>query len=162
MDIKRLYELLSYNPLTGIITWKVNRSNQIVAGVKAGYMHRSGRFCIEIEGKEYKSAIIAWALHYGVWPTSIVDHKDRDNANGKIDNLRLATKQQNCTNTKIYSNNKSGYRGVSYAPCGKWKAYIRINKKPKHLGVFSTPAEASAAYEKAALELYGEFVGELK
>ncbi len=159
--IEELKRLLWYNPETGNIYWRVSRSNQIREGAAAGTVHRSGRICIEINGIEYKAAVIAWALYYGEWPTSIVDHEDRDNANDRILNLRLASKQQNCANTKIYSNNKSGYRGVSYAPGGKWKAYIRIGKKPKHLGVFDTPQEASAAYEKAAKEIYGAFVGQL-
>jgi hypothetical protein len=40
---------------------------------------------------------------------------------------------------------------------GKWIAQICINGKKKHLGLFSTPELAYAAYCKAALEYHGKF-----
>lgn len=52
------------------------------------------------------------------------------------------------TNSKIYGNNKSGYRGV-YRRGKFWVAQIRINKVAKYLGTYDTPEEASVAYEKA-------------
>lgn len=161
ISLIRLKELLEYNPYTGIFTWKIARSNQILAGTIAGTTHLKGYSIIEVEGIQYKASILAWFYFYGQWPHKIVDHKDRDNSNDRITNLRLASKEENTANTKLYRNNKSGFRGVSYAPGGKWKAYIRINGRPKHLGVFDTPEEASEAYTTAAKEIYGDFVGEL-
>lgn len=40
---------------------------------------------------------------------------------------------------------------------GKFYAMINIDKRPVYLGSFDTPEEAGAAYQRAALELHGEF-----
>lgn len=163
MKIERLKELLSYNPETGIITWNTFRNNQVNAGDIAGYVHVKGYICIEVEHSEYKAHIIAWALYYGIWPVSLIDHKDRDKSNNRITNLREATKQQNCTNTKLYKNNRSGHRGVAFdKKSGKWRAYIRVNKKIKHLGFYKTAEEAGKVWAAFALDVYGDFTGQLK
>lgn len=41
--------------------------------------------------------------------------------------------------------------------CSKYRAFISINGKNKHLGMFTTPEAAHAAYCAAALERFGEF-----
>jgi hypothetical protein len=58
---------------------------------------------------------------------------------------------------KRQKNNRLGIKGVSLRNSGKYCAVIQINGKTKYLGVFTTAAEASAAYAAAALERHGEF-----
>lgn len=49
----------------------------------------------------------------------------------------------------------SGYRGVQ--ACGdRWGAEIKYNLQRRSLGFFNTAEEAAFAYDKAALDLYGE------
>ena len=55
--------------------------------------------------------------------------------------------------------NPSGFRGV-YRHGARYKAAISAHGVFRHLGVFDTPEEASAVYEAAARELYGEFYSE--
>ena len=55
--------------------------------------------------------------------------------------------------------NPSGFRGV-YRHGARYKAVISALGVSRHLGVFDRPEEASAAYEAAARELYGEFYSE--
>ena len=84
------------------------------------------------------------------------DHIDGNGLNNRRNNLRLATKAQNNRNRKINASSKSGYKGVDYKK-NKWRARISDGQRSIHLGYFSTPEEAYAAYCEAAKEIHGEF-----
>ena len=87
-----------------------------------------------------------------------VDHIDGDGLNNRRNNLRLATNAQNQFNQRMRSDNKSGYRGVSFRKSdGTWTAQIKANGRRHYLGIYKTPEEAHAAYCKASAELHGEF-----
>lgn len=49
----------------------------------------------------------------------------------------------------------SPYSGVFRMKSGRYTSYIKIDRKRKHLGVFSSADEAAIAYDIKALELYG-------
>ena len=94
-----------------------------------------------------------FAYHNGYLP-KVVDHKDRNKNNNKIENLREANKSLNEANTGIRKNNTSGYKGVSfYKRINKYRAYLKC----KHIGLFDTAEEAAKAYNDAALKAYGEY-----
>lgn len=60
-------------------------------------------------------------------------------------------------NKTLYSNNTSGYQGVTWDKERKrWKASIWVEGKLKNLGKFKCRHEAARAYNKAALEFHGE------
>lgn len=91
----------------------------------------------------------------------IVDHINRNGLDNRRENLRITSYAINRLNSKLSSNNTSGFKGVYYSkPNKKWWAALgsRIDGKltMKCLGTFSTPEEASAAYQKAVREKYGE------
>jgi hypothetical protein len=97
-----------------------------------------------------------WVLIHGEWPSLFVDHKDRDTTNDKIDNLRQATRTQNHGNSKVRSDNTSGFKGVW--PVGnRYRAKITVGQKDIHIGYFDTVQQAHEAYMKAAREYFGEF-----
>lgn len=74
------------------------------------------------------------------------------------DNCRWATPQQNIMNRRKTIKNKSGFKGVSPRPSGRWRSAIRKNGKDYVLGnSFKTKEEAATAYDKKAKELFGEF-----
>ena len=69
-----------------------------------------------------------------------IDHIDHNTLNNAFENLRVVTNQVNQFNNHVakgYSWNKR---------LGKWEAYIRVNRKRKHLGYFDTEEAARAAY----------------
>lgn len=90
--------------------------------------------------------------------TGKVDHYDRNGLNNQKYNLRFATKSQQMQNRRMHSNNKSGYKGVSWNRYyKKWQVFLRDNKKPIGLGLFDSKYEAAKAYDRKAREIYGEF-----
>jgi len=93
-------------------------------------------------------------------PKILVDHKDRNGLNCQRDNIRVATVQQNCFNTKVHKDSKTGYKGVTYnKKTNKYSAVIFYNKTKYNLGTFLTAYQAMCAYNKKAEELHGEFAG---
>ena len=91
-------------------------------------------------------------------PKIQVDHINGNKLDNRKENLRLATPQQNSSNIGIRKNNKSGYKGVCWSKRDKkWIASIYKNNKKQYLGCFDDIVEAVRAYDRAALELFGEF-----
>lgn len=86
----------------------------------------------------------------------VVDHIDRNGLNNQKENLRLCTRQQNNCNSKKRWNNQSGYKGVHKACKGYWEAAISVNGKII-TAQFKSAREAALAYDKMAIEHYGEF-----
>ena len=96
-------------------------------------------------------------LHQFILSSSNIDHKDRDGLNCQKSNLRPCTKSQNAMNQKIQSGCSSKYKGVSVRKNGRISAKIKINQKQIGLGDFKTEELAALAYNKKAVELFGEF-----
>jgi len=83
----------------------------------------------------------------------MVDHIDGDGLNNQRSNLRPATRQQNSCNKKAIRNK---YKGV-YIFRNYYMSNITYNKKNIHLGQFNTQEAAAEAYNKKAIELFGEY-----
>ncbi len=122
-------------------------------GKRVGGPNGDGRWKTVIKNKYYYLHRLIWIYHFGDTDL-LIDHKDRDVANNRIENLREATPTQSSCNRLEY--NASGFRGVDRSN-NKWRAKIRFNNKFYHIGYFDTPEEASLAYKKKALELHQEF-----
>jgi hypothetical protein len=87
-----------------------------------------------------------------------VDHINVNPLDNRRENLRIATHTQNQCNKTKYSNNTSGFKGVSFhKKAQKFNARISIDGKRKHIGLFATAAAAHEAYKKAAVKYHGEF-----
>lgn len=88
-----------------------------------------------------------------------IDHKDMNSLNNQRGNLREATHQENMRNKGLRSDNKTGYKGVTYAnQQKKYKASICLIKGEKlHLGYYNTPEEAAREYDRVALSYFKEF-----
>lgn len=87
-----------------------------------------------------------------------VDHRNNDPLDNRRENLRLCTNAENQRNRGAASNSRSGLKGVSWHRQGaKWQAQIEVNGRKIHLGLFQNYADASQAYDQAAIKHHGEF-----
>ena len=88
----------------------------------------------------------------------LVDHANHDCLDNRRSNLRLCTKAGNMANSRKFKGTSSRYKGVSWdKPCGKWRAQIQSGGKQRYLGIFDDAREAASVYDKAAVELFGEY-----
>lgn len=154
---EQLKEFLSYDPDTGLFVWVVTKGNKSISSV-AGTTVRGGYIRIGISGKHYLAHRLAWLYVYGEFPTKYLDHINGVTNDNRVENLREATNQENQYNQGVCRVNKSGYKGVSWnKKVGKWVASGYANSKSIFLGYFSTPEEASKAYNDYAKKHHGEF-----
>ena len=154
IDINHLKEWLSYDPATGVFTWRKYRRN-IKLGDVAGCINQKGYLYIGFQGKLYRANRLAWFYVHGVMPKGQVDHIDGDKLNNRISNLRDVDGFVNQQNRKGGNKNASSkYLGVSFhKQSKKWLAQIWF-RKHKYIGLYDTEEEAHQAYlaEKSVLE----------
>lgn len=97
-------------------------------------------------------------MHQQILGTKWVDHKNHATLDNRRCNLRPTTPTQNLGNSRRRSDNLSGYKGVSWDnQRGQWRADVQINRRRFYLGHFLNPAVAARAYDRAAVEKFGEF-----
>lgn len=169
IDAGQVRALLFYDAQTGVLVWnmrpvRADRQrtdktwNRCFAGKAAGTITSCGYVRIKLLGKKYMAHVLAWVWMTGEFPINEIDHKDTIKSNNKWDNLRIASHSQNQANSRAYSNNKSGIKGVYWYPrSSRWIAQIKVSGRTKTLGYFGSSDEARAAYADAAKKHFGEF-----
>lgn len=92
-------------------------------------------------------------------PGLVIDHINGNRLDNRKENLRVCTKADNNKNRRLVKVNASSqFKGVTWrAHARAWKAYIKINRKQIHLGYFKDEQEAARAYNRAAVEIFGEY-----
>jgi DNA-directed RNA polymerase specialized sigma24 family protein len=132
----RLRELLDYDPITGVFTWRSRPSRY--------------RF-IEIDGWTYKASRLAWLWMTGSWPKGQIDHANLKKDDDRWTNLREAPSQSaQSANRGRLRKNKAMLRlrelgfgtrwiaralGVSrntvksYIEAGGWRPYKRLARR---------------------------------
>ena len=154
---------LAYSPETGMC-WRVDGRDgnwnlvtpgtlsggytQLSVGSRMGQLHRIIAEVFLNAGKP-------------LTPQQQVDHKEQVDGShwqDRLSNLRICSRSENTWNQQLSSRNTSGYKGVSWNKlAGKWLGRIQIAGRIKHLGYFHTPEAAAEAYDKAAIQHFGEF-----
>ena len=86
----------------------------------------------------------------------VVDHINGNGLDNRMSNLRAVSYAQNCQNRETnYGSSK--FKGVSlYKPNKSWHAQIKKGKNYS-LGYFKDEVEAAKAYDRKAIELFGEY-----
>jgi hypothetical protein len=84
-----------------------------------------------------------------------IDHIDGNGLNNQLSNLRIFSNAQNLRAFNLHrTNNKSGFRGVSWFKRDKkWEAKIRHDGVKLHIGYFNSPEEAAKARDEKARSL---------
>ena len=147
--LQRFEELFSYDPVSGLITRRIN-SGKGKAGSVVGTVHSSGYLQVRVDGKWQYVHRIAWALYTGAEPVQFLDHINGNPQDNRIVNLREATHAQNMQNSKRRSHSCNKFKGVRVSSSGKFVARITVNKKEHYLGSFDTEWLAAKAYDAAA------------
>ena len=128
------------------------------------HLHSNG-YVVRTTGTEHERTV-HW-LHRIVAktpPGMVTDHIDGNKLNNSRSNLRIATTAQNGFNRKIskIATKTSMFKGVNWHKRNKkWRAVIKSSEaritKQRHLGYFLSDVVAAEAYNKAAIELFGDF-----
>lgn len=159
IDIGLISSLLEYAPeLEGsCLRWKATLHGGVKIGSIAGCSDNEGYWLVKVNHALYKAHRLVWTIVKGEDPPCQIDHINGDTGDNRIENLRLAFKNEtdNGQNRKVGKNNTSGYIGVRWHKRNKkWMAVITVNKKRRYLGYFNAPEEAYNAYLTAKAELH--------
>lgn len=147
-----LNDLFDYNPETGELKRRVPSPMARETERKATAYQQ-----VRIDGRSYRAHRVIWLMVFGEIPEGmVIDHVNGDTNDNRLSNLRLAQPKDNNKNTDKPSHNTSGYKGVSKKKNG-WRAYIVVENKQRHLGIFPTAVEAARKYDEVALEIFGPF-----
>lgn len=157
---ERLKEVLDYNPCTGIFTWMIRIGARANIGVKPGTVDNGGYLKIVINGQAFMAHRLAWIYVYGGdISSSEVDHINGDRLDNRIENLRLANRNENSWNQKIKASNTSGVKGVSWDKTAKkWRAQCMVNGVKCFIGRFNSISDAERAVVSFREKFHGKFV----
>lgn len=148
IDFTPYFEYDETSP-TGL-RWKVdviigvNGGVGIKAGTAAGTLRADSvgvprQVTVGLKGKYYRAHRIIYRMHHGyIDPELVIDHKDGNPWNNKIENLKLKPHRLNMQNTHMRKNNPTGVTGLIWAHptpnCTRIIATVKVGKKNKKAG----------------------------
>lgn len=130
--------IFTYNAETG----ELRRAIGQCAGAIAGGLTTRGYRHTPVRGTFFAVHRLCWLVHYGEWPAGDIDHINGDRLDNRICNLRSVTVAENNMNrfgvhrpTRNYSFDRRK---------GRWRVHVTRHGAYKHVGYYSTEAEAAA------------------
>lgn len=151
-----MYNMLMNIPLSSGGFAKIDDEDSDIV-LRYKWTNNKGYAQAVVEGTTIRMHRLVLGLEKG---RGIVDHINGDRADNRKSNLRVCTPSQNRANTTKTMCNRTGYKGVVFRKANRlrpYAAFAYIDYKQHYLGSFKTALEAAMAYDKKALELFGEF-----
>jgi hypothetical protein len=142
---------IRYEPETGLF---YRRDSNAPCGYKG---NQRGYIKVSISGKEYRAHRLAWFYMYGEWPSGPIDHVNHVTNDNRWSNLRLASVSLNQANRYATPFRTVQAKGVWRTPNNTFCARLFKNAKMYYGGVHCTHDEAAHAYNKLAIQHFGEF-----
>lgn len=135
--LKTIVDDIYYNHLMDVSKWSLwdgyVYSTKGIYNKKRIYLHR---YILHLENKLINNLQ--------------VDHIDRNPLNNTLNNLRIATCQENQRNKGKQKGATSKYIGVCWHKIAlKWEASIKHNQQRYYIGIYDSEEEAAQAYDES-------------
>jgi hypothetical protein len=161
-----LRETVEYDPETGLLYWKERPRSMFstemswkmwngkhVGNEAFSYADKRGAKSCRSFGKAMWAHRVAWAIHFGEWPTKEIDHINGDPGDNRICNLRQVTRAENMRNTRKV-NAASGAYGIYWARhVNRWRVRLQFEGKVLSLGYYDDFEDAKRARVEAQKSL---------
>ena len=158
---KWLNDNIRYDGEKGEFYWKRRGNGRRSGGISGFVVQSTGYKIIRVRINRKRTCFLAhrlaWFLVSGEWPPEEIDHINRDRADNRIVNLRLATRSQNHCNSKVRKDNRLGVKHVIMIRNGVYRVYVKWSGKNHYGGLHQTIADAVLARDRLVAELHGEF-----
>jgi len=137
-------------------------------GDVAGTLNNAGYWEIRLNYVKYKAHRIVYCIANmkDLNPNLVIDHKDSNRSNNKVNNLQEISQRDNVIKQTIRNTNKSGYTGIRFLDHEKrWIVTICIHDKYisksfciKKFETKEKAFEAAYLYNKDLREKYGYYI----
>lgn len=138
-------DLLSYDPETGLLTWKVSRGRVRAGTIAGNFSHSRGYVGIRINGRRHYAHRLAWEIYHGTPPSQTIDHINGKTSDNRITNLRDVSQRAN--NSARFD--RTLPTGVHLTKSGRYQAICKTGSTSTALGTYDTPEQAHQAYLNA-------------
>lgn len=130
-------------------SWNARYSGKRAGMTKLRDSSKTGYVSIQmkVDGKQIHLLAhrIVWAIHFGRWPSGLLDHVDGNGMNNALSNLREVSTLESGMNRPLQGNNKTGVSGVTFDARGRLRVQANLNGRSIHLGYYKTIFDAACA-----------------
>lgn len=137
-DKKAIFDLKFYNEISKL-KWSIENSGYYIIMTNKHKYRRLHQFIMFLEHGDY--------MRKGL----VIDHINRNKMDNRLENLRIVTQHENTINTKNFSHNTSGVKGVSKTKFG-W--VVQLQCKGKSYSKRFKDFEEAVKYRKHLENLY--------